>query len=417
MFIEETLKLIGSYIGISESEKKLLGEVFTPFELINEMLDTLPSDVWSNPNLKWLDPANGIGNFPIIIVKRLMEGLKDFEPDINKRYHHIMNNMIYVCDINPKNMFIYNNLFNPENNLKLNTYRGSFLDDEFDNHMKNMWKVDKFNIVVGNPPYQEKVGPSKTKSLWNFFIKKIDNIINYNGYMIMIHPSGWRSLDGEYKDIQNILKSNLIYLSMNDDKEGQKVFGATTSFDWYLYSKTKINKTKIKYQNDKIIDVDLSNLEFIPNGEFELFDKLIAKNDEEKVNVLHSYSSYETRKDWMSKERTEEFKYPCIYTITKDNTINLFWSKINTNGHFGIPKIIWSNGMASQPTIDDVGKYGLTQFSYAIVDDLKNLYNIKKCMDSEKFINLMKLCYMSSGNRFDKKVISIFKKDFWKEFI
>ena len=159
------------------------------------------------------------------------------------------------------------------------------------------------------------------------------------------------------------------------------------------------------------------NWEFIPCGEFELYEKLIAKNNEVRVDVMHSYSSYETRKQWVSKEKTEQHVYPCVYTITKDNTINLYYSSINSNGHFGTPKIIWTNGMASQPTIDSDGVYGLTQFAYAIVDKPETLNNIKTAMHSDTFAKLMKLCYMSSGNRFDKKVLGCFKKDFWKEFI
>ena len=124
---------------------------------------------------------------------------------------------------------------------------------------------------------------------------------------------------------------------------------------------------------------------------------MIAKDDEERVNILHSYSDYETRKAHISKEKTDEFKYPCVYTIVKDGTINKWWSMTKNNGHFGVPKVIWSNGMASPPTIDSIGEYGLTQFSYAIVDDVENLYKIHKCMNDDKFINLMKLCYMSSG--------------------
>jgi len=32
-------------------------EVFTPPKLANEILDLLPKEVWSNPNLTFLDPA------------------------------------------------------------------------------------------------------------------------------------------------------------------------------------------------------------------------------------------------------------------------------------------------------------------------------------------------------------------------
>jgi hypothetical protein len=41
------------------------------------MLDQLPKEVWSDPTLKWLDPANGIGNYPVVAYYKLMDGLKE----------------------------------------------------------------------------------------------------------------------------------------------------------------------------------------------------------------------------------------------------------------------------------------------------------------------------------------------------
>ena len=47
---------------------------------------------------------------------------------------------------------------------------------------------------------------------------------------------------------------------------------------------------------DKIIDIydknytiDLSKFTFIPSGNFESFEKLIAVNNEERVKILHDY--------------------------------------------------------------------------------------------------------------------------------
>jgi hypothetical protein len=119
----------------------------------------------------------------------------------------------------------------------------------------------------------------------------------------------------------------------------------------------------------------------------------------------------------MSKNNTDDFIYPCVYTIIKNGDINFYWSNTNENGFFGIPKIIWTNGMASQPTLDLNGNYGLTQFAYAIQDTPENLIKIREAMYSDKFLNTMKFCYMSSGNRFDRKILSTFKKDFWRHFI
>jgi site-specific DNA-methyltransferase (adenine-specific) len=90
-----------------DGEVKKFGEIMTPFTVVDDMMNTLPDDVWSNPNLKWLDPCNGIGTFPSIIVDRLMVGLKDVIPNNCDRYKHIIENMIYVCELQAKNMFLF----------------------------------------------------------------------------------------------------------------------------------------------------------------------------------------------------------------------------------------------------------------------------------------------------------------------
>ena len=102
-------------------------------------------------------------------------------------------------------------------------------------------------------------------------------------------------------------------------------------------------------------------------------------------------------------------------TINKDGSINFIYSN-NIDGHFGIPKVIWSNG-AGDPIIDEKGKYGLTQFAYAIVDDKQNLQKIKEAMINKKFINLMKYLVFKENHTYNYKIIALFKKDFYKSFL
>ena len=58
------------------------------------MLDKLPKEVWSKSDYKWLDPV-GIGNFPISIYLRLMDGLKMKYPNEEKRRKWILEEMLY----------------------------------------------------------------------------------------------------------------------------------------------------------------------------------------------------------------------------------------------------------------------------------------------------------------------------------
>jgi hypothetical protein len=250
-------------------------------------------------------------------------------------------------------------------------------------------------------------------------VKKALDVCVEGGCMVAVHPDGWRAVDGRFKDVQLLLRSNeVLYLELHDERDGAKTFGATTTYDFYCVRKKENNnfKSRVKGQNKTIINIELKNVEFIPNGMFNEIFSLVAKQGEEKVDVLHSYSSYETRKEWMSKEQTDEFKYPCVYTTLKDGTVNKFWSNTNEMGHFGIPKVIWSNGGATTPILDLMGEYGLTQFSYAIVDTVDNLPMIQRAMLSEEFIKIMSYAD-GSVHRYNRKAISTFRKDFWKEFL
>lgn len=100
----------------------------------------------------------------------------------------------------------------------------------------------------------------------------------------------------------------------------------------------------------------------------------------------------------------------------KDGSINLWYSNTNKNGHYGIPKVIWSNGSASTPIVDENGDYALTEFAYAIIDEPKNLQFIQKAMLHPDFIKMMSFADGLS-HRYNQKIISLFRKDFWKEFL
>ena len=419
-YIVEVTQLLHKYIKVADTDIKNYGEVLTPAALVNDMMDCLPSEVWSNKDLKWFDPCNGVGTFPAVIVTRLMEGLKDVILDDCERYEHIVNNMIYVCEIQPKNMLLFYCAFDRKYEYKLNTYFGSFLTNEFNEHMTNVWGVEKFDIIIGNPPYQtQKEGNTKTQAIWHYFVEKSFNILSENGYLNMVHPNGWRNIDGIFKGIQNIFKkNNLLYLEMHNEKDGINVFSASINYDWYVVQKSSYcGTTIIKTQNGEIIKRDISNMNFIPNGMFDEIFSLVSKEGEEKVNILHSYSSYETRKKFMSNIKNDEFKYPCIKNVTKSEEISVMYSNTNQNGHFNIPKLLCGSASSgSNFYIDIDGDFGITQFSFAIIDEPTNLELIKKCLNSSKFQKIIQ-SIPNFSQAINHKILSIFRKDFWKEFI
>lgn len=58
-----------------KQRRKETAEDFTPTELVNEMLDKLPQEVWDDPSKTFLDNSAGDGNFLIqILIRKLKHG-------------------------------------------------------------------------------------------------------------------------------------------------------------------------------------------------------------------------------------------------------------------------------------------------------------------------------------------------------
>jgi 16S rRNA G966 N2-methylase RsmD len=373
------------------------GEVFTPIELVCEMLDKIPNEVWKNPNSTFLDPCMGKGTFLLEIVRRLVYIYGYTEDDAKSR--------VYGYDIRVKYV---NHL--KRRGLK-NVRHKDFLNEKIEM---------KFDVVLGNPPYQKKVGPRKTEALWNKFVLKIITITKESGYVSLIHPSGWRNISGNFKEVQNLYKEkNLVYLKMYSDTEGMKIFNASIYFDWFVL-KNEDNlgqKTEIYSYNGTNYSRDISIMEFIPNGKFDEINSLIAKEGEEKVEIIFSFSDYETRKSHMSKDNDEEFIYPCVCNVAKDESITLMFSSTNQKGHFGVPKLICGGASSgSNFLVDENGLYGITQFSFGIVETPENLNNLKTALKSDRFQEIIKNI-PNNSQAINHKILSKFRKDFWREFI
>lgn len=397
------LIMINSMLKPKAIEKKTFGEVFTPLELVEEMLDKLPTDVWSNPNLKWFDPTVGIGNFMVCVYYRLMDGLKLVITDHSERKTHIIENMLYMSEMNAKNVFICKTVFGDNANI----HEGDTLKLDV-----SKWSIEKFDIIVGNPPYQDDSGNSgKGHTLWDKFIKKSLLILKDNGYLVFVHPAGWRQPNHEMLDI---LKSRqIIYLSIHDEKDGMKTFQCNTRYDWYVLQNIECYKeTEIKAQDKTVSIINISKLLLIPNFMFEEIGFYTAGN--EKLDIVSSESAYECRKKWINKTENTEFKYPVIYSINRLNNPKFRWSNRNDKGHFGVPKVIFASG-ATGFISDPSGKYGLTQWAKSIADEPSKHEKILNVLNSSQFKQITLACSIGKAE-INTKVLKMFRKDFFESF-
>ena len=161
---------IFSYIPAQKSN-----QIFTPREVVNKMLNTLETEnpgIFSNPNLTFCDLHTKSGLFLTEIAKRLNHGLTNIIPDEQARLKHIFENQLFgfaptqiVYDIAAN--YIYGGF--PEisrQNLKKKDLTEQFKKGE----PLNM----KFDVVIGNPPYQEEGNgdDSSSKPIYNYFMSE-----------------------------------------------------------------------------------------------------------------------------------------------------------------------------------------------------------------------------------------------------
>lgn len=280
----------------------------------------------------------------------------------------------------------------------------------------------KFDVVVGNPPYQTKANNEfkKTAPIWQKFVSKTLLVVKEGGILSLIHPSGWRNVDGVFENVKKELCSfDMIHLNMNSVESGLKVFNAATRYDWYIVKKQPYNGiTTFVDDAGESGTIKIDDLPFIPSSHVNEIFKYISKDNEEKVDVLYSRSAYGTDKPNMSKEQSVDHVYPCIQNVGNNNTpTKIWWSNTNENGHFGIPKVIFGR-FGTGIFLDKEGEYGMSQDCTAISDSPENLLHIKQAMQSERFLKLMKAGDVGGlGTIFNRKVISLLRKDFWKDFV
>ena len=118
-------------------------------------------------------------------------------------------------------------------------------------------------------------------------------LLSYDGYLCFITPPGWRSPSGNFRNVFNlIMNKKLIYLNMNDLESGHKVFNVAICYDYYIVKNipdTSSNTEIIDIKDNKY-KINLHTWDFIPFGEFKLFEKLLAFNNRFKLKKCVSLS-------------------------------------------------------------------------------------------------------------------------------
>ena len=133
--ISKVSKLITDKSSYSKDKSDKHGEVFTPNELIYEIISKLPRDIWEDPSKTFLDPCSGKGNFPIYIVKKLFIHLQEHIVDEEERLKHIVEKQLFMAEFQRESAEFIATTFTFGKGYKVNLYVGDTLqmpEDFFD---------------------------------------------------------------------------------------------------------------------------------------------------------------------------------------------------------------------------------------------------------------------------------------------
>jgi hypothetical protein len=297
--------------------------------------------------------------------------LKKDIPDDTKRCKWIIEEMLYMIDINGKNNLIAKKLFNKlcpgaKANIEQIDKKNGFLTDKL---VFNGKEVKEFHVIMGNPPYNSGgikrpdtrknkkalayVGEKKVKAetIWPKFVVNSFKKLKEDGYLLFIHPIGWFH-SGNYDDVRNILlKKQITDIRIYHKAQAKKEFGGRGEISVAYYSlKNTPSKTptKVKGMNGKIEVIKLHENSILLLNDSSIINKCLEKSKLwiDNKQFKHKSSSCNPGSYKQIKGIYDNGEIIVVKTSTKHEDQEL-------------PKIIVSGATYPRVYYDKEGEYGL----------------------------------------------------------
>jgi hypothetical protein len=394
---KELLEFINSCLKPKQKEKQENGEVFTPMQFVFEMLDRLDQQyikdngksIFTEKEFKWGDVVGcGMGNFSVAVYLKLMEGLKHDIPDDTDRKKHILQNMIYMAELNKKNVFICRQIFDINNSYCLNLYQGNAL--ELNPSVE--WKVEKFDVILGNPPYNKggirshtgKQLGKKNETIWTKFVEKSFEWLKQGGFIAFIHPLSW--LKKSHSLHNKLLDKHIVWLKLWDNIKSLATINGKIPISLYVLQNLKnINKFKTEIisevQSKKLKTTSIEYLDknySIPLAFHSIFKKIITFI--ESKNLQLEYNTKTIKSLGTKAKIPTEYTLEDMWSIDTHTIKDGIMVKKSTETHpdANKRKLIIANKSSFAGVFIDEGHLGLTgnDKSYILGDNLELILKI-----------------------------------------
>lgn len=322
-------------------------EVFTPPEIVNQMLDMLPQELFRNPDTKFLDPACKTGVFLREIAKRLIKGLEPQFPDLQQRIDHIFHNQLYgiaiteltsllsrrglYCSKYPNSEFSVSLFDTAEGNIRYKKVSHTWKDDrciycgasqkeydrdqELETHAYEFIHTHtpeeifnmKFDVIISNPPYQlsfgiEGTNSANARSIYNEFIDKAKKL--NPRFIVMITPSRWMTKTAQAIPenwVDSMLSDNHIEImhdfpDSSDCFPGVEIKGGVNYFKWtrdytgkcrYIYHYPSSNEIKERFD---YLDSTGAGIVIRDPKSYSIIEKIVAIDGAYYTNMENNFS-------------------------------------------------------------------------------------------------------------------------------
>ena len=153
----------------------------------------------------------------------------------------------------------------------------------------------KFDIVLGNPPYQAQGGKPGVNHLWPIFVKMSYEISKR--YVLLVTPHKWAGFTtnlrkGKISLYKEYMKGKLLSANIGECSKYFTVGNSVDSFSYYCIDKSGVNSTKLTTSSG-VLNIDTTKIEFMPiNISSKLTFDIINKyfnNDLPKYKLLSKY--------------------------------------------------------------------------------------------------------------------------------
>lgn len=288
---------------------------FTPRWVVDLMLDILEKEypnVFSDRNLKFADLYSKSGMFIVEIIKRLNKGLETEIPDQKERLKWIIEKQVYALAptrtiYNISRNYIMSDFVGiDDQNIKLCDLVPAAKQAQAKKEIEKLWGEGmKFDIIIGNPPYQESARGSNDTKFYSIYNKFLDSSYELADIVTMIHPARFLFEAGDTPRSWDKKMLNDPHLKVEMfEQDSKQIFQGPDIKGGLVITLRDLNE---KYGPIK---------KYIPNNTISsVFRKVTEKKDRNLSSIIYSAGSYKYNKDLDSGMSDPEYVKSVSYSL------------------------------------------------------------------------------------------------------